>query len=204
MNAGTITHCVISNNAIQYADFGKPMGMAVAINGGTLANSLMAYNKPYSVGTTPASGGGAVYATGGLVMNCTIVSNSYDDCAGVYATGGEVVNCIIAANTSTLAGGAKAVWSGTESCFNTCGSPETLINEDCFMGSVSFVDIGSGNFRLDHRAGNAGYIDGGVTTGYPIPSVDLDGRPRLVHRGRIDLGCYEADWVQQATVLMIR
>ena len=184
-----LTHCVITNNILGCSE-GHEKGMAVAMAKGRIENCLVAFNRTgNSSGTTKDSNGGAVYMTGGSMVNCTVVSNSYQGCAGVYADGGTIANCLIVGNQSTIAGGDASVWRGTADRFTHCLG-EVKINETCLTGSTEvfrqarmkrsvFIPLGSSAAR---DAGDRSFVG---------EATDLYGKPRVVGPG-VDLGCAES------------
>ena len=185
MNAGTVTHCVITNNA-SCSDRG---GSGAYVNGGMLANSLIAFNSFNSGAITHQ--GGAVNVQKGKVVNCTIAGNRMShSCAGVYANGGEIVNCVIGANTAENGGGdTAAVYMGKGSCFKYCAAPIDINGgTECRTGDVGFRNAAAGDFRL---LVSSPALDAGTTVDGQA-ATDLAGNPRVdTKTGRIDMGCYE-------------
>lgn len=73
-----------------------------------------------------------------------------------------------------------------------------LINANCYTGTLNFVAREAANYRL--AAGSVAF-NRGDPTGFAPGSTDLDGNLRFdTRKGIIDMGCYEADWLQKATV----
>lgn len=185
-----LTHCVISNNTIGCTD-GCEKGIAVAIAKGRMENCLVAFNRSgNSSGTRATSNGGAVYLSDGSMVNCTVVSNSYQGCAGVYATGGMVANCLIVGNRSTLAGGEASVWRGdTVDCFTHCLG-EVQINDSCLTGSTEVFKQARIKKGVFIPLGKSAARDAGDNV-FVTEATDLYGNPR-VFGGKVDLGCAES------------
>ena len=186
-----LTHCIITNNQIGCSD-GCEKGMAVVIERGRMENCLVAFNRTSNPsGTKSTSNGGAVYMTGGSMVNCTVVSNSYQGCAGVYATGGTVANSIVVGNKSTLVSGDEGEWRGNAECFaRSLVDTAQKVNDTCLTGSTEvfrqarikkgvFIPLGGSAAR---DAGDNAFVS---------EATDLYGKPR-VFGGNVDLGCAES------------
>ena len=121
MNSGLVVDCVIRDIKTKN---GKSHGGGVNMSGGTVRGCTItkceAYNSSGNVGA-----GEAIYMTGGLVEDCTIVSNavtytcgSHDWAGGtVYMFGGTLRGCLIADNVGDRNASGVAVQDGiVESC----------------------------------------------------------------------------------------
>ena len=143
--AGTVTHCVITNN--EAFDVNNNGGMGLSMTGGRVSECLVAgnYQTRNQVGTQVR---GAVYISGGTLVNCTIVDNESQTYAGVYATGGLVANCVIARNRSKNLGGSASVFGGNAAAFVDCVSDTLAINAECTSGELRFARPRAGDYRL--------------------------------------------------------
>lgn len=180
MNAGLVTHCVISNNQASSAHGGYKCS-AVYVGGGRLENCLVTGNSGDAYGAAVCVGGSA------KVVNCTIAGNTSQGVAGVCfgSTSASVVNTLICDNTSTGMTGAEVVYeSGYADCFTACAAP-VLINDTCFTADDLKV-------KSDYTPlGGSVCRDNGTTDGISVPTIDLAGNPRVDASGKIDIGCYE-------------
>ncbi len=120
--AARLSGCVVSNNVANNNN--SRGGFAVTIANGRVENCLIAGNYDNEDNFPPSFvHNGAVYITGGEMVNCTIVNNAARYVAGVQCTGGAVVNCVIYGNRSTVAGGLSAVYGGGHpEYFSHCAS----------------------------------------------------------------------------------
>ena len=65
----------------------------------------------------------------------------------------------------------------------------TPINDTCKLaGSFDFAGYAVGNYAPVERGA---LYDAGTTEGLTVAATDLAGRPRILHKGRIDIGCFE-------------
>ena len=178
----------------------------------TLRNSLIHHNYSDGFGGTVAVGAN----TGGvgLLENCTVVDNvnagvGIESAAVMVSTGGKVRNVLVARNSSpnwTPTGhdnstsqptGSAPNWvvrgSGTKQSdsYNNCwGESAETYGAACADGSkILFKDPANGNWRFGALSScyDAGKLDATWMTG----ATDLDGNPRVFHRNRVDIGCYE-------------
>ena len=153
----TIDHCVITNNrTLTTAPTGDGGGVYL-YNGGTLLDSLIAYNRAgddgggvmcRGAGTVRRTlirdndafdkGGGLFLdATGGLAESCLAVSNRAALGGGVTCNfGGRFENCTVTDNRATSGGGGLYAQNGGGSSYNTIyfgntaagGGPNTSTN----------------------------------------------------------------------------
>ena len=197
--AGTLTHCVISNNTVQgTSNAGSSTGGAIYIpygaKNGRVSNCLIAYNTYVTSGDEPKAGAAGIRFNGGndntQIENNTIVANTVegslsDDSAGVFCTTwyGRLRNNIIVGNYETGKEKYTAVRMDTEHGTYV----GNLTDADVALEKV-FKDFAKGDFRIGPAspAYNAGTLTGLVL----LPSVDLAGNPRVAF-GKIDIGCYE-------------
>lgn len=194
--AGTITHCIISNNTVQgSSNSGSYAGGAIAVQynakNGRVSNCLVAHNRYVTSGDTKAGAVGIRFCGSNdntQIENNTIAANVVegslaDDSAGVYCTTwyGRLRNNIIVGNYETGKDTYTSVKMDTEH--------GTYVNnlDDATAFSV-FKNFAKGDFSLNPSsvACNAGTSSGLAL----LPSVDLAGNPRVFGKG-IDIGCYE-------------
>ena len=194
--AGTITHCIISNNTVQgSSNSGSYAGGAIAVQysakNGRVSNCLVAHNRYVTSGDTKAGAAGIRFCGSNdntQIENNTIAANVVegslaDDSAGVYCTTwyGRLRNNIIVGNYETGKDTYTSVKMDTEH--------GTYVNnlDDATAFSV-FKNFAKGDFSLkpSSAACNAGTMSG-LTL---LPAVDLARNPRVFGKG-IDIGCYE-------------
>ena len=123
--AGTLTHCVVSNNVVQgTSSDGSMTGGAIYMpynsKNGRVSNCLIAYNRYVTSGDTVKVGTAGIrfFGTndGTSIENCTIVANTVegalsDDSAGIFCTAWHCHfrNNIIVGNTETGKDGRSSV-----------------------------------------------------------------------------------------------
>ncbi|MBQ3806385.1 MAG: PKD domain-containing protein [Kiritimatiellae bacterium] len=194
--AGTITHCIISNNTVQgSSNSGSYAGGAIAVQynakNGRVSNCLVAHNRYVTSGDTKAGAAGIRFCGSNdntQIENNTIVANVVegslaDDSAGVYCTTwyGRLRNNIIVGNYETGKDTYTSVKMDTEH--------GTYVNnlDDATAFSV-FRNFAKGDFSLKP---SSAACNAGTTSGLTLlPAVDLAGNPRVFGKG-IDIGCYE-------------
>jgi parallel beta-helix repeat protein len=196
--AGTLTHCVISNNTVQGSSTsGSYAGGAIAVQynakNGRVSNCLVAYNTYEPSGDVKAGTAGIRFCGSNdntQIENNTIVANKVegslaDDSAGIYCTTwyGRLRNNLVVGNYETGKEKYTAVRMDTEHGTYV----GNLTDADVELENV-FKDFAKGDFRIGPAspAYNAGTLTG-LTL---LPSVDLAGSARVMF-DKIDVGCYE-------------
>lgn len=197
--AGTLTHCVISNNTVQgTSNAGSSTGGAIyipyGVKNGRVSNCLIAYNTYVTSGDERKAGAAGIRFNGGndntQIENNTIVANTVegslsDDSAGVFCTTwyGRLRNNIIVGNYETGKEKYTAVRMDTEHGTYV----GNLTDADVALEKV-FKDFAKGDFRIGPTspAYNAGTLTGLTLR----PSVDLAGSARVMF-DKIDVGCFE-------------
>ena len=197
--AGTLTHCVISNNTVQgTSNDGSSAGGAIYIpygaKNGRVSNCLIAYNTYVTSGDEPKAGAAGIRFNGGndntQIENNTIAANTVegllsDDSAGIHCTTwyGRLRNNLVVGNYETGKEKYTAVRMDTEHGTYV----GNLTDADVELEKV-FKDFDKGDFRIGpvSPAYNAGTLTGLAL----LPSVDLAGNPRVAF-GKIDVGCFE-------------
>ena len=192
----TLTHCVVSNNVVQGTSSDNGMtGGAIYVpynsKNGRISNCLVAYNRYVTSGETVKVGTAGIRFYGDnnetKVENCTIVANTVegelaDDSAGIYCTSWSVRfrNNIVLGNSET----GKTEYTAVKIDSN-CTQANNLT--DATPIDV-FRNFPAGDFRL--KTGCIAF-NAGTTEGLSfLPSVDLDGNPRVMF-DKIDVGRYE-------------
>ena len=181
--SAVVDRCVVSDNT--QADSSGGNGAAVGIDaaGAQVRNTLIARNV--KSGKTP----GLYVVKGGIVDNCTIVSNmclSATAQGGVYAASGAIIrNSIIYGNMNmngeqnftTLDAGAKIT--------NSCSTDDMTGNGTNNVVAVpEFVNYDAGDYHLASGA----CINGGAKLDWMDEnSLDLDGNPI---GDQPEIGCY--------------
>ncbi|MBR3921866.1 MAG: hypothetical protein IKJ45_02040 [Kiritimatiellae bacterium] len=140
INGATVTHCTITNNAIQaaqseaYSVFGGGVALGAyngvgskCLNSRVEANAIRGMTKAY-YNNSNIGGGGGVSITGnnGIVANCS-VSGNYAHCGGAlmtYNSNAVVSNCLISGNSASNAGGVLEYWK-----------PQKVLVTDCVIAS---------------------------------------------------------------------
>ena len=205
MAGGLVTHCVISHNTINLVN---NTACGVRMTGGRLEHSLV-WGNSVAGAFTHAGFAAGIYATGGHVVNCTVVRNSCHTFGGVLATGGaRVINTVIAGNGTAPnnANPDQAAWGGDGACFIHCFTDTAApINNACFNfpGDILLTDITGNDFTpapgspvTGPCADPALYIPG-----WAMPAADLAGNPRD-WGGAMGAGCYNADPEKLAAVFI--
>ena len=208
MSGGVVTNCVMRHNTLKTSG-GSGKGATVYMTGGTLANCELVGNVGSADGSTIYGGTikitkgtvrnclvalnsvptrtSGIYATGGTIENCTIVSNrctSTTAYGGVYASGATFRNCIIYGNRN--ANGICEHTLGSNNSFSNCCCPDELDGDGNIVTPPEFADETAGDYRL--VAGPC--IDGGANQPWMEGAEDLDGSARVLGDS-VDIGCYE-------------
>ena len=209
--AGTLTHCVITNNVVEGTSgnagyTGGAVFVTYECKNGRVNNCLIAGNRYITTGDVKDGAAGIHF--GGRndntqIENNTIVANVVegtlkDDSAGVHCTTwyGRLRNNIIAGNYET----GKAKYTSAKVDFEHCTFDNNLTDDTVTLSSKSFAaplssifkDFAKGDYTLK-TGGSA--VNMGTQTGLALlPSVDLAGNPRVFDvkgKNRIDIGCFE-------------
>ncbi len=191
VNAGLITHCVVTNNA-GAAAMGMTHGTAgvsaIMLRGGTLAHSLVAEN--YAIGEGTSSLGPVCVGSASVkILNCTIAGNRARTCGGVnssYAI--DVAGCIIAGNKALnyAEANTRDAYAGSPA-FTNCVSDAVSLGASSRVGDLRFKNPALGDYRLSSGSAAINAADASFA---PLPALDLAGKPRL-HGSGLDAGCYE-------------
>ncbi len=198
VSGGTLYQCIINNNSVTaiitfqnpydyYFTYGGGLYQCSATQCKIFNNSAMGYgggfyaydssstlNNCLVVGNSAIEGGGA---EGGILNNCTLVSNSGGS-RGAGAMFTTLNNCIAYYNSS-----ADCYGSALNYCCTRLLPTNGVGN---FTNAPVFVNQVAGNYRLQS---NSPCINAG-NNAYVVSSTDLDGRPRIAG-GTVDTGTYE-------------
>ena len=201
MNSGLVVDCVIRDIKTKN---GKSHGGGVNMSGGTVRGCTItkceAYNSSGNVGA-----GEAIYMTGGLVENCTIVSNavtytcgSHDWAGGtVYMSGGTLRGCLIADNVGDRNASGVAVQDGiVESC-TIAGNHQYVASSDANGIWVKVKQNGSVVLRNNIVWGNTAF-DGSVANVSIVSSSGFtfeynDSKPLVAGEGNVSVSPAFAD-----------
>lgn len=178
-----VDRCVVSDNTSADSSGGNGAAVGLDAAGVQVRNTLIARNV--KAGKTP----GLYVVKGGIVDNCTIVSNmclSATAQGGVYAASGAIIrNSIIYGNVNmngeqnftTLDAGAKLT--------NCCSTDDITGNgTNNVVAAPEFVDYDHGDYHLASGA----CINGGAMLDWMNEnSIDLDGNPI---GDQPEIGCY--------------
>jgi len=207
-----LTHCVIRDNRVHHSSFNNHS--LVSVEGGRVENCLFVNNwhqGGYWDNNTwyddPVGGNsGVVLMQGGVMRNCTIAANAGFN-YGVFWFWNDsplVEHCVVAGNSGIqLLSGNNRLGECTldDGYAPLAGAFRFGAPEQIFKDFKPFASLVPGNYRLasSSPAINAGPRLEEIT--FAIPSVDLDGRPRVLG-GKLDHGCYEAN--PPGTLFLVR
>ena len=195
LQAGLMTHCVVSNNYSE-GQSDKYFTGAVCLCGGTVESCLITGNRSSTY--TPANylDVAGVAVEGGTLRNSTIAGNSAKTCGGVWIrnnTSGRVVNCLIAGNTSTgliPPGNDFYATSGYYQYFSYCATTAEIPDggTGCVYGDLPFQDAANSDYTpaFGSVALGKGLVEDWMATGR-----DLVGNPRLGGDDKVDIGAIE-------------
>ncbi len=185
MESGLIDRCRITSNK------SRRDGTGVQLVGGTMRNSLVAFNRSTETGNF--EGSAVRIHSGARGENCTVVDNERIDTtfAGVNVlSGGALVNSIVWYNRLYSGTPADIAGAGVSAGVTYSAAPE-LNHDPDGTGNLSaiagpgFADRPGGNYRL---AEGSPCFWAGTLLGW-MPGFDLDGNPRP---WRVpDMGAYE-------------
>jgi hypothetical protein len=182
--SNSVNNCTFTNNFAEW--------------GGAAAYSAL--NKCTIAGNKASNYGGGIYngsannslfygnfagilgiaAYGGVMINCTIVSNQTPATAQIYAVyGSGATNCIVYDN---IGGNITS----TKNIANTCSTPLIVAGSGNFTNAPLFVDEANHDFHLQV---NSPCINSGNNV-VATNTIDFDGNPRIVG-GTVDIGAYE-------------
>ena len=197
-----VTRCLVENCVHNRNIYNTAGG--IFMTAGRIDNCVIRKNSGgYSSGSGVTGGGGGIAATGGLVLNCTVVSNSCvdvtehpDSAANIAAFGTVVVrNCLMQGQNVDYYGA-----TGTACTYSLVSEGQTVpAGDGNFAGSVLFKNGGyvpRASSAVSRKGSAAGFED--VLVG----AVDFYGKPRVRGDGSIDIGCAQANL--NGLVLLVR
>jgi hypothetical protein len=184
-------------------------GAGVAVGNGVMINCLVREN------VSEGAVGGVELVGKAFITNCTSVANSSVTASlpcGIHARAshpyfatGNAVNSAFLGNVS----GESVFEADAALTFSHCFAPEGALpsGDGNVSGDASaFTDFNGGDFtpRRNSPLHNKGLYD----ASWMDDATDLAGNPRVDHykgaRGLVDIGCYEAPYVPDATVILLR
>ena len=188
-----VDRCVITNNDSN-GEANFEGGSGVGIAKGRVSNSFIGWNSVPGIviDTSSDKMRGAVWMSGGELVNCTVAFNRGTcNTAGVYCNGGRVYNTLIYANRCDGHDEMSDVFGGESAAFFNCLTDVGQINDTCFtLEDAGFSDfpqadiVAYGRQRLSSPA-----IDGGRAT-EGVGALDLNGNPRVCGSA-VDIGAVE-------------
>lgn len=236
MTAGLVENCIISSgHAVRYASVGGNVWMS----GGRLSRCELvkgSASRNYFDGGVEAAG--SITATGGLVenclirncatgyaaisaegtskfVNCTVVSNTTDGCAGFIIAGNDsrVINTVIfdnrnrgntspkpeypnpepsACNVFIAARYSTKVPANAAAAFVNCATDgDTAINETCIVvESTVFADSANGDYSPASESSPLVNAGADYATNGGVSLFDLVNNPRVWTKS-VDIGAYE-------------
>ncbi|MCE5313520.1 MAG: choice-of-anchor Q domain-containing protein [Armatimonadota bacterium] len=160
----------------------------------SIINSVVAGNQALSGGGVHIGKYAEAVLTNNTIAANTTAGDSQSVGGGLYLCDAEAVvsNTIIACNSS----GIYASDAPEMHCSNISGNdeydyswitPAAAENDVLTVSATIFVDFASGNYRL---VSTSPCIDTGWGNAARIPSVDMDGNPRI-YGEQVDIGAYE-------------
>lgn len=214
---GRVTHCEVYGSGSFSTGDAANNAMAVRLrNGSSMDNTLV---RDITTIVNDGNWGHVVSAeSGSSLVNCTIVncklgdpqpgkgtghgfglyvdaSSSAKNCAIVGVKSNEITNRAPEGETTpvvTVVGEMTLTrpWSGVAANYDHCATDgETPINDTCKLaGTFDFAGYAVGNYAPVERGA---LYDAGTTEGLTVAATDLAGRPRILHKGLIDIGCFE-------------
>ena len=199
LDAGLVTHCVITGNLV-CAVGGSHTGGALGLHNDAVADTcLIAHNVCTSSRGTDV--GSPAHIVGGTMRNCTIVDNvSSNGYGGIfyYRAGNQldvpvvIENCLFARNRS-LVDQAHSDLANNDALakMSYCASdvdPGEAYAENCLHGPVPFKNAEKGDYRPVPPA--VAIRSGLVTDEIAVGAVDLLGVPFLRPSDQADIGAY--------------
>lgn len=197
-----VSRCIIDDN--HNGANGKCGGLYMAA--GIAENCLINGNSSSPI---VSNGGGGVSIKGGALGNSTVVGNSakYHG-GGILVEGGSVKNCIFQGNTiaDPITGGdGEPDWfCSSESLTNNfynCDMP-VAPNATCITNDPCFTDAANADYTITKSSPvrNRGLYD----ASWMDDALDLAGNPRVDHKNRVDIGCYEVPYVEPGSLIMVK
>ncbi len=171
-------------------------GIAITMTAGRVESCLVDGNRVTSATYATEPKSSIIYATGGTIVNTTLVNNEARR-SGAFSVSGtaEVINCAVIGNKNINEEDPMVsdVWIGQAENFVACLSDSAEpINESCFTTDLPLNQI----FR--ERQGAAYFpapgsplINQGINWDGAEQATDLAGNPRRIGT-RVDIGCYES------------
>jgi hypothetical protein len=204
-----LTHCIVSNcwNSTQET-VGWPAqnGIGITISGGRVESCLVDNCRSTSTTYATEPKSSAIYATGGTIVNTTVVNNQ-GRCSGGFSVSGsaQIINCAIIGNKNINENDpvASDAWIGTAENYTACLSDTSdPINGNCSATSLPANQIFRTKMGADYfPVQGSPLINRGVNWSGAENTTDLAGNPRKIG-SFIDIGCYEGP--EESSILFIR
>ncbi len=221
VSEGTLSHCVISNNASNVSSYDNYFGGGgVYVRDGSVSsivirNCLVVSNSIQAAGTNRGGAGifiSGQYGSGAKIVGCTVAYNktthtSTRPCGGIAAMKGgvaSVANCLVYGNTAESTASecdlSAVEWYGPNNNFFKHCASSIAMNDTCLtLTEDPFRNAAAGNYRLKTRSAAVNMIKPDKAAGETKESlltglgytVDLDGNRRIYGKG-LDAGCYES------------
>lgn len=188
-----LENCTIRDIAWSAYNAGEHQAVYITSATATVRGCVITGNTYGQTGGTGANGSG-IYASAGLIENCTVWGNTaYGKGGGIYIDGNGVTlrNCIIWGNTATVEGGGNDIFivSGKTPTIECCDSSDLLADKTTgnLNGDPQFADAAGGDFAIATKSLCTGV---GRVQEWMTDAKDLAGGARLVE-GTVSVGALE-------------
>jgi hypothetical protein len=198
LNAGLVTHCIISANTNECDAAGSEedaFGGGLYLVGTDVRNCLVVDNDAHHTGSGGAHGDGALVNGGTVLIEASTVADNHGQ--GISHLGGtlSVRNAILWGNGDDVAGG------GTPAIEHSNVEDGDNVGADgCISSDPQFADAAAGDYRL---LTTSPCVNAGTNRSWMIAGVDLDGGPRLENE-IVDMGAYETFLPPVGTIFVVR
>ena len=193
-----LENCTIRDIAWTSFSAGSHQAVYIESNGATVRGCVIVGNIYGAAGSTTAAGSG-IYASAGLIENCTVWGNTaYGKGGGIYVDGNNVTlrNCIFWGNTATVADGGNDIFIASNSkgvkytpTIEYCNASDLLADKNSgnLNGDPQFADAAGGDFVIATKSLCTG---AGRVQEWMTGAKDLVGGARLVE-GTVSMGALE-------------
>ena len=202
---GLVTHCTIQGGYVgaESTESGKICSVYLEHESARIENCLV---DGFVVPSSNTKGGCGLRVEKGAAVNCTVVNTQYNvedadkqaKFAGINVTGsGVATNCVSSLNADP-SGILRSFLPGQSgSLLVSCAYDGIAGSLEPLSGMVSPIVGTAESFFKDYANGDYTPKTGGPLVGKGanyegMASVDLAGKPRLVGRKGVDIGCYES------------
>ena len=193
-----LENCMIRDIAWTSFSAGSHQAVYIESSGATVRGCVIVGNIYGAAGSTTAAGSG-IYASAGLIENCTVWGNTaYGKGGGIYVDGNNVTlrNCIFWGNTATVADGGNDIFIASNSkgvkytpTIEYCNASDLLAEKNLgnLNGDPQFADAAGGDFAIATKSLCTGV---GRVQEWMTGAKDLVGGARLVE-GTVSMGALE-------------